>query len=204
VRRIEFHRYAAWARFVLSLRVLPPTVAVFFLRAWGCACRHRDEFSLASSIRPRELAALLRVSHGRQSVVELGTGTGWSAIALALNNRTRRVISYDPCTRPEREAYLSRAWPPVRERIELRAEPDSRGPRDGEEVELLFIDSSHDRDSVMTAFRAWRDALVPGAVVAFHDYDHPDYPGVREAIADLGLDGQQQDGLYVWRSPGAD
>jgi predicted O-methyltransferase YrrM len=136
-------------------------------------------------------------------VVELGTGTGWSAIALALSDRTRRVITYDPSRRPEREAYLSRAWPPVRERIQLRCEPDNRGPRDGEKVELLFIDSSHDRDSVMRAFRAWRHALVPGAVVAFHDYDHPDYPGVREAIADLGLDGQRQDGLYVWRSPTA-
>jgi hypothetical protein len=70
-------------------------------------------------------------------------------------------------------------------------------------VEPLFIDSSHHRDSVRTAFRAWRDALVPGAVVAFHDYDHPDYPGVREAVAELGLDGHQQDGLYIWRSPSA-
>jgi hypothetical protein len=42
---------------------------------------------------------------------------------------------------------------------------------------------------------------IPGAVVVFHDYHHPDYPGVRQAVADLGLDGEQQAGLYVWRSP---
>jgi predicted O-methyltransferase YrrM len=134
-------------------------------------------------------------------VVELGTGTAWSAIALALDAHTRQVITYDPCTRPEREGYLDWVGPSVRERIELRDEPDSRGPRAGESVELLFIDSSHDRDSVMAAFRAWRDALVPGAIVAFHDYDHPSYPGVREAILDLGLLGRQHGGLYVWRAP---
>jgi hypothetical protein len=103
--------------------------------------------------------------------------------------------------RPEREAYLARAWPSVRTRIEFREEPDSSGPRAGEDVELLFIDSSHDRDSVVTAFRAWRSSLVPDAIVAFHDYDHPAYPGVREAVADLGLGGEQRGGLYVWRAP---
>lgn len=112
------------------------------------------------------------------------------------------MVSYDPCVRPERDAYLARAWPDVRERIEFRSEPDCSGPRAGESVELLFIDSSHDRESVVAAFRAWGDALVPGAAVAFHDYDHPSYPGVREAIVDLGLSGEQHGGLFVWCAPG--
>jgi hypothetical protein len=47
----------------------------------------------------------------------------------------------------------------------------------------------------------WRDALESGAVVAFHDYDHPDHPGVREAIASLQLLGQKCGGLFVWRAP---
>lgn len=189
-------------RFLLSLRVLPPRVALFFLRARRHARRSGDEFSLASAIRPSELAVLLRLAGGREAVVELGTGTAWSAIALAIGGRTRRVVTYDPCTRPEREAYLALAGSGVRERIDLRDEPDSRGPRAGESVELLFVDSSHDRESVTTAFRAWRASLVAGAVVAFHDYDHPSYPGVREAILDLGLQGSQYGGLYVWRAPG--
>lgn len=188
----------AHARFALSLRILPPTVALFFLRARWHALRSRDEFSLASAIRPAELAALLGLARGREAVVELGTGTAWSTIALALDDRARRVVSYDPCARPQREAYLARAWPAVRERIELRDEPDSRGPHAGESVELLFVDSSHDYNSVVTAFRAWRHALVPGAPVVFHDYGHPEYPGVAEAIEDLGLVGREIGGLFVW------
>ncbi len=188
---------------MLALRVLPPRVARFFWRAHRHARRTDDRFSLASAARPAELAELLALARDRTVVVELGTGTAWSAIALALDHPARQVVSYDPCVRPEREAYLELAGPQARGRIELREEPDSRGPRaDEAPVELLFIDSSHERESVLTAFRAWRHALAPGAVVVFHDYDHPSYPGVRQATIELGLsDGCERGGLFTWRGP---
>jgi hypothetical protein len=63
----------------------------------------------------------------------------------------------------------------------------------------LFIDSEHEREPVLAAFAAWRDALAPGAVVVFHDYGHPQYPGVREAVRELGLQGSERGGLFVWR-----
>ncbi len=43
--------------------------------------------------------------------------------------------------------------------------------------------------------------MVPGGAVAFHDYDHPEYPGVREAVEELGLRGQPVGGMFVWRKP---
>jgi predicted O-methyltransferase YrrM len=192
----------AGVRFALSLRPLPARVAVFLLRAHRQARRTGDRFSLASAARPAELAELLALARHRTAVVELGTGTAWSAVALALEDRSRRVVSYDPCVRPEREAYLDLAGPGVRDRIDLRAEPDSGGPRPGDRpAQLLFIDSSHDRESVLAAFGAWRDSLAPGAVVVFHDYDNPHYPGVREAVAELELAGSEAAGLFVWRAP---
>jgi predicted O-methyltransferase YrrM len=181
---------------------LPPRVGLFYWRAQQQARRNGDLFSLDSAARPAELAGLLMLARERRAIVELGTGTAWSAIALALGDGARRVISYDPCVRPQREAYLDLVGPSVRRRLELRAQPDSHGPYCGDPpVELLFIDSSHDRDSVLGAFSAWRDALASGAIVAFHDYDHPIYPDVREAVAELGLCGQQSGGLFVWRAP---
>ncbi len=188
------------AQFVLSLRVLPRPVARFLWRAHRHARRSGDQFSLASAARPSELAALLRLAHGCSAVVELGTGSAWSAIALALGDSMRRVISYDPSVRPQRDAYLGLIGADVCDRIELREEPDSRGPRpEDPPVQLLFIDSQHEHDPVMTAFRVWREALAPDAVAVFHDYGHPDYPGVAEAIEDLALAGRQEGGLFVWR-----
>jgi len=192
----------AEVRVVLSARVLPAPVRRFWWRARSYARRSGDHFSLRSAARPAELAQLLVLARGRTAVVELGTGTAWTAIALALEDPARRVVSHDPSARPEREVYLDLAGVGVRERIDLRDEPDSIGPRPGDPpVQLLFIDSSHERDSVVAAFRAWRAALSSDAVVVFHDYGHPDYPGVRDAVADLDLSGQESGGLFVWRAP---
>jgi predicted O-methyltransferase YrrM len=185
-----------------SLRALPWRVVLFYLRARRHARRSGDRFSLASAARPHELAALLSLARGRDAVVELGTGTAWSAIALALDDRARRIVSYDPSVRPERIAYLRLAGADARERIELRAEPDTRGAHLGDAPpQLLFIDSEHAREPVLRAFAAWRDTLAPEAVVVFHDYRHPKYPGVREAVVELGLDGSERGGLFVWRAP---
>jgi predicted O-methyltransferase YrrM len=188
-------------RLLLSLRALPPSIARFYWRAWSVALRDDDRFSLMSAARPAELAQLLALARGRRRVVELGTGTAWSALALALADRMRTIVSYDPTVRVERERYLALVDADTRARIELRVEPDSGGPRGGDEpVELLFIDSEHEREPVLAAFAAWRDALAPGAVVVFHDYSHRDYPGVRVAVQELGLSGEVLGGVFVWRA----
>jgi predicted O-methyltransferase YrrM len=189
-------------RLRLSLRELPPPVARFYRLARRHALRSGDQFSLLSPARPAELAELLALARGRTAVVELGTGTAWTAIALALDDPARRVISCDPISRVEREAYLEIAGAEARERIELRAEPDDAGPRaDDPPVQLLFIDSSHAREPTADAFRAWRGALTAGAIVVFHDHGNPAYPGVREAVADLELAGEARGSMFVWRAP---
>src|ERR1019366_1983887 len=94
---------------------------------------------------------------------ELGTGTSGFTIALALADPARRVISYDPELRPEREAYLDLAGAAVGERIELRGEPDTAGPHAGDPpVEFLFIDSLHEREAAGGGFRAGAGARAAG------------------------------------------
>ena len=64
-------------------------------------------------------------------------------------------------------------------------------------IELLYIDSSHDRAETIAEVRAWQGALAPGALIVFDDYTHPDYPGVREAVDELGLRGETAGTLHV-------
>jgi hypothetical protein len=66
-------------------------------------------------------------------------------------------------------------------------------------VELLYLDGPHRDEPNQAIFRAWEPRLAPGAVVAFHDWGNPRYPGVREAMAALGLEGIAVGQLYVWR-----
>ena len=100
-------RSPAWrARALLgqaaSLVRLPPPVAWFYVRALGAAYRHGDRWSLDVVTRPRELAAILDVARGRTAAVEIGTGTAWTTIALALADPRRRGLSLDPFVRPHR------------------------------------------------------------------------------------------------------
>ena len=182
-----------------QLTRLPGRVALFQARARRSAWRHRDRFSLTSSTRPRDLRTLLQLADGRERVVELGTATGWTAIALALANGRREVITYDPFERPEPARYLALVPESVRARIKMVRAAGSSGPRPGQEVELLYIDSTHERDGTIAEFEAWRPALRTGAVVVFDDYTHPDFPGVREAVETLALPGHVSGTLFIHR-----
>lgn len=188
---------------VRALVLLPPRVARFYVRADAYARTHGDAFALTRPARPEDLAALLGVAKGRRHVVELGTGVGWTAIALALADHSRRVLSYDPVWHPHRVAYLRIAGEGARERVELRLKPGEDGPADGDQaVDLLFIDiGGHSRADTIAGFLAWRAALAPGAAVAFHDYG-PAFPGVAEALGALGLTGSVLgESLFVWIAP---
>jgi predicted O-methyltransferase YrrM len=178
---------------------LPPRVAWFYFRARRTAVRTGDEWSLKSATKPESLALLLRLARGRRFVVEIGTGTGWTTAALVLADRGRRVISLDPVARPERERYLDLAGQ-ARSRIELVDAGGEAGPRpEDAPPDFVFVDGSHERELTIRTFEAWRPALAPGGVIAFHDYGNELYPGVTEAIEELGLEGDVERDVFVWR-----
>jgi predicted O-methyltransferase YrrM len=193
------------AAFVWQARVLPRPVAVLQVRSRLRARRTGDVFSLTSATRPSDLATLLGLAGDRLNVVELGTGTAWTAAALAAADPRRRVTSFDPVARPERERYLALLGPAVRARVELIEAPGASGPQSGAAVDMLYIDSSHERDDVVAEFGAWTPVLASGSLVVLDDYGHATYPGVAQAVAALGLDGTARGTLFVHvHAPGGD
>jgi predicted O-methyltransferase YrrM len=187
------------ASFALQLRALPPRVALLQLRARARARRSGDVFSLASATRPRDLRRLLRLAAGRRYVVELGTGTAWTTIALTVADPAREVLSFDPVDRAERERYIALAPPSIRARIEFVTAPGAEGPRSARQVDLLYLDSSHARENTVAEVIAWTPVLAADALIVFDDYDSDQYPGVREAVEQLGLSGSQEGALFVHR-----
>jgi len=190
-------------RLAAAAPALPPSVIRFHARALRLAIARDDEFTLRSAAEPRQLAALLGLARGRRRIVELGTATGWTAAAFALADPARAVVSCDPIGQTGRDRYLRLVPPSVLARIALvRASGvETAAIADGPAVDLLFIDSSHERQPTIDEWRAWRPRLAAGALVVFHDYDHPDYPGVAQAIEELGLTGRRRDGMFVWEAP---
>jgi predicted O-methyltransferase YrrM len=197
-RRAAEWTLAVATRAVQAFRLLPPRIALFYVRALAVAVARRDRFTLASATRPDDLATLLKLAAGAHSVAEIGTGPGWSSIALALDDPQRRIVSFDVEPRPaDRYARLVRQA--VRDRIEFVLAEGAHGATSASEVDFVFIDSSHRRDETIETFEAWRPRVREGGAVAFHDYDNPQYPGVAEAVADLGLDGRIEGGVFIWR-----
>jgi predicted O-methyltransferase YrrM len=186
-------------RFLLALRVLPPRVALFQWRARRLAARIGDEFSLVSATRPPKLAVLVSLAGSRGRVVELGTATGWTAISLVLADRRRTVTSYDPVQRAERDRYLQLIGSEARDRLEFVAARGAEGPQRDGPVDVLYIDSSHSQDETVRELQVWRPVLVNGALVVFDDFAHPQFPGVRDAVLELKLEGEQREGLFVHR-----
>jgi predicted O-methyltransferase YrrM len=185
---------------VAALRRLPRPVRRFHRRAVRLARRRGHHWALEASTRRDDLVLLLELAGGRRRVVELGTGPAWTAIALALDDERRTVVTYDPVVHEHRDEYLALA-PGAAARIEFVQAPGVEARDPGEPVEMLFIDSTHEHEPTVAEFHAWRGHLAPGAPVAFHDYGHPDFPGVAEAVGELGLQGEQRGGMFVWRAP---
>jgi hypothetical protein len=185
-----------------DLRVLPPAVAWYLLRARRLADRRDEDWARFSSLAPASLARLLGLARDARHVVELGTAMGWTTGALALARSDRTVASYDVMRYDGRAHYLGLLGRSVHSRIELVTAPGARGPaRAGPAVDLLFVDSSHDRAETAAEFTAWRRFIAAGGLVVFHDYGNPDFPGVERAIhGDLGLDGEPIADMFVWRN----
>jgi hypothetical protein len=188
---------------VLEARLLPRDVAWFYLRALRLAAAEGDRVSVASAPRPRELKALLTVARGCDHVVEIGTGDGWTAAALALDDPLRHVTAYHPVAHPARDRYLTLAGPSVRARVDALtgSSPAAVVPPSGSAC-MLVIDGTRGRDEVMSAFSGCLASVRTGGLVVFRGYADPHHPGVGEAVLALGLEGRPgPGGTYVWRKP---
>jgi predicted O-methyltransferase YrrM len=200
IRRSFEWAAALGARTLEAARRLPPRVAVFYVAALALAAVRRDRFTLASATRPGDLERLLSLADRSRSVVEVGTGPGWSALALALAHPQRQVVSFDVEPRSA-EVYARLVRRAVRDRVAFVLAAGADAAPHADAVDFMFIDSSHELDETVATFQAWRPKLVPGAVVVFHDYGNPQYPGVEQAVTQLGLQGHASGGVFVWRAP---
>lgn len=67
-----------------------------------------------------------------------------------------------------------------------------------EPVDFVFIDGDHSREGVAEDIELWRPLIKKGGWIGGHDYDHPDFPGVKEAVDAAFPEGVQTDSERTW------
>jgi predicted O-methyltransferase YrrM len=170
--------------------------AVDLLRLQREARRLHDP-NLALGAPWDDVAAILALARGARVVVEIGTGNAFTSILLARQFPRARIVTIDPIEHRHRGRYVELMG--VVESVEFWRRRGDEGPDELMGIDLVFIDSSHEREDTLSEFRAWEPAVRHGGVVAFHDYG-AGWPGVDAAIAELGLSGRVVGrSVFAWR-----
>ena len=184
-------------RWWVEAQGLPRPIRRFRRRAIELALRSRDLMAIRYTVPTGQLKILLDLTERRPRIVEIGTGWGWTAAALVLAHPGCAVGTYDPVVPRLRSAYLDLLPDEARARIELvQARGEDATPRD-RPVDVLFVDDAHHTAEIVATVSRWLPALAPDAIVVFDDFGEKYYPGVRAAVAELGLSGHPRGRFFV-------
>jgi len=129
--------------------------------------------------------------------VEVGIYVGSSLIAWSLIRKGR-----GECIGVDNWAYIQQGTPQQREKcyhnIEVSGSPakvlEMNSLQAAHVVQaplaFIFIDGDHAYESVKQDIAAWTPKVMPGGIVAFHDYGAKKHAGVKRAIDEWQLSAQ--------------
>ena len=135
-------------------------------------------------------------------IVDFGTGWGKSAIALALSNPTAKVMTCDIGDIHVRNRAHYADWvvnnhedyvrvvknylkeKGVSDRVDFRLQSSLKTPWQ-RDIDVLNIDSDHTYEGTKAEILRWIPFVKKNGLIFFHDYEHPNAPGVKQAIDEL-------------------
>lgn len=117
------------------------------------------------------------------ALVEVGVYRGYSARAIVRQAGIRPVYLIDSL---ELDGADPADWPRGDNVVHMLARPTVWI----EPVALLHQDADHGRDVVLAHLELFGPHMLPGSIVALHDYHEPQYPGVRTAWNAFSLAGK--------------
>ncbi len=112
-----------------------------------------------------------------------------------LNGQTYGQPEYDTMyefTKERLDKFNNRA-------ILIREESEAASKLINETLDFVFIDAQHTPQAVINDINLWYPKIKNGGVMSGHDYNHPCFPGVAEAVNSFfnGKSIHAEDG-YVW------
>lgn len=162
----------------------------------------RKALRIRPAVTGRALEAVDRLAGvAAPRVVEIGTNQGENAESLLFLRRDLVLRCVDPWAAPtaryaasepqqarvdwrQRFRQVERRLAPFGERVVLDRRRSVEAAPDvaDRSLDLAFIDAEHTRAAVAEDLQAWAPKVRPGGWIGGHDYGHPKFPGVREAV----------------------
>lgn len=137
-------------------------------------------------LHPDEGRKLAELAAGKR-VLEIGSYCGLSTVCMARTAEHVTAVDYfdgrdTPAMQDTSQKFIeSLERHAVADKV-TACHPEQSLPLD--EYDMAFIDGAHDAESVRADIEKARSVLIPGGILAFHDYKGID-PGVTEAVDEL-------------------
>lgn len=159
----------------------------------------RDNWGYLREIEVSALQELVRLAVDNKSTpplfVNVGAGHGTSSLAMAEACPEAMIYSVDnnlwfmEC---ERKSFNEAGRKQPHQIHANSHDPDLEFEY---EADFIFIDADHREEEVRADILKWFQYICNDGIMAFHDYDHPNYPGVKIAVDELMAD--QEEILFI-------
>ena len=159
-----------------------------------CILTHAKLAGVDGFMESWELEQLMILAAGRD-VLEIGSFTGLSAWGMATVAKSVRCIDtfkantagqHQLETVQTLDAFLkatARFKNIAGVHVGSSEEVHRLGGLVGMTFGLVFIDAMHTKDDVLADIKRWMPSVrFPDGVIAFHDYGHDHFPGVKQAV----------------------
>ena len=124
----------------------------------------------------------------KPTVVNIGAGFGTSAAAILEERPGAFIFSVDRLPKLDEIVNLSVCGLNFNRCVRLLGLSWDIGLYFPYEIELLFVDGSHEESSVRKDIATWLPKVTSSGFVLFHDYHHEKAPGVTIAVDELMQD----------------
>ena len=140
-----------------------------------------------------ELRYLAERAKEAKVIIEVGCYNGRSTMALA-DNTDGVIYAVDPWEEfyPDNDGnehcIKANVYPQFCENLREYIQSGKVKPVKeyftyfGQKADFIFLDGDHRRDTVLHDIEQAEKMILPGGIIAGHDYGHEHWPGVKEAV----------------------
>lgn len=148
-----------------------------------------EEAGVRGFMHCNELEKLVELAAGK-TVLEIGSFMGLTAWAMAHTAKTITCVdTFKAATNGQRQCDELTTLEDFKRAVcrfdnvsYYVGTSEEAAQRIAGQVDIVLLDAMHTYEDVKADIERWWPHVLQGGIMAFHDYRHPDFPGVAQAV----------------------